>query len=164
MARGFKFRFETMLKLRGQREDHHKRIVGQRLRQIAEARDEIVRTQQQIAQEVEAIRRLQSAGTFDVQLAMSHRNWLTRLHRANLEATGRLGALEARLVQERAALAEAAKQRRILEKLRELQEDRHRRGVEHREVLAADDLTTMRYVHDGLEIEQAATGAGEPRG
>ena len=32
MARPFQFRFETMLKLRRQREDEHKRVVAERLR------------------------------------------------------------------------------------------------------------------------------------
>lgn len=151
MAKRFRFRFETMLKIRRQREDEHKRIVGERLAQIAEVRTELARLEQLTHQGMDSIRAVQQPGRIDLQQAMAQRGWVAHLHKATLNARTQLGALEARLAQERAALAEAAKQRRILEKLKERQGERHRLEEQQAETRAADDLATTRHVFDGLE-------------
>src|SRR5580765_133135 len=124
MAKPFQFRFETMLKLRRQREDEHKRIVADRRRQIAQVREQMAALERQIEEETDAVRRSTMSGTIDLQQTVRHRHWLGHLHRNSLEAAARLRFLEARLAQERAQLAEAAKQRRVLEKLKERQLDR----------------------------------------
>ncbi|MBI4578511.1 MAG: hypothetical protein HY718_02345, partial [Planctomycetes bacterium] len=117
MAKRFQFRFETLLKVRRQREDQHKRIVAQRLAQIAEVQGELAKLERLTGEGMEAIRNVQRTGRIDLQQAMAQRGWVAHLHKAALDARARLGGLEARLAQERAALAEAATQRRILEKL-----------------------------------------------
>lgn len=151
MAKQFVFRFETMLKIRRQREDHHKRVVGQRLRQVGEARQHLESLQHQIQAEVDAMRRVQQPGTIDMQQAVRHRHWLGHLHKGALEMQARIQFLETRLAQERATLAEAAKQRKILEKLRERQADRHRQAVDRREMLELDEMATIRFVYDKAE-------------
>lgn len=152
MARRFQFRFETMLKLRQQREDQHKRIVGERLARIAEVREEISRLEQLMGHGMDSIRSVQRAGPIDLQQVMAQRGWVAHLHKTTLEAQARLGALEAQLAQERAALAEAAKQRRILEKLKERQLERHRLEEQRTETRVMDDLTTTRLVHEGVGL------------
>jgi flagellar FliJ protein len=142
-----------MLKIRRQREDQHKRIVAERLGQIAEVRNEIRRLEELSSQGLDAIRAVQQAGRLDLQQALTQRGWVAHLHKASLDAQSRLGTLEARLAQERAALAEAAKQRRILEKLKERQWSRHRIEEQRQEVRASDDLTGVRYVFDGRDGE-----------
>lgn len=142
-----------MLKIRRQREDQHKRIVGERLAQIAEVRAELERIDQLTAEGVDSVRSGQQAGRIDLQQALARRGWVAHLHRAALDAQSRLGTLEARLAQERAALAEAAKQRRILEKLKERQAERHRTEEMRAETRTADDMTTTRYVFDGIDHE-----------
>lgn len=151
MAKRFRFRFETMLKLRRQREDEQKRIVGERLAQIAQVRDEIARLEQLTTGSMDSIRAIQQPGRIDLQQAIAQRAWAAHLHKAALDAQSRLGGLEAKLAQERAALAEAAKQRRILEKLREHQWERHRVEEQRAEVRTVDDLTTTRLVFGSVE-------------
>ncbi len=159
MAKRFTFRFETMLKIRRQREDEHKRIVADRIRQIAETQEQIASLGRQIGEEMDAMRSRQSPGTIDIQQAIRHRHWLGHLHRNALEAESRLRYLEAKLVQERAALAEAARQRRILEKLKERQHDRFVREQDRRETLQLDELATVRYVYEGAE-RRSVSGRG----
>ena len=43
MAKRFTFRFDTMLKIRQQREDEQKRVVADRLRQIRQVEDQLSR-------------------------------------------------------------------------------------------------------------------------
>lgn len=148
MAKRFVFRFETMLKIRRQREDEHKRIVASRIREIARVRDQMATLDRQIHDELAAIRAGQSPGTIDMQQVIRHRHWLGRLHKAVLDSQARLRFLEARLAQERAALAEAAKHRRVLEKLKQRQWERYRMEQDRIETRLTDDMTTVRYVFD----------------
>ena len=148
MARRFTFRFDTMLKIRRQREDEHKRIVAGRLREIAKVQEQLDSLDRQIRDELASIRSRQEPGTIDMQQVIRHRRWLGHLHKAVLDGQGRLRFLEAKLAQERAALAEAAKQRQILQKLKERQYERFLREQDRLETLAADDMTTVRYVFE----------------
>lgn len=159
MAKRFVFRFETMLKLRQQREDHHKRIVAERVRQITAARQQIASLQGQIQQEMEAMRIAQEPGIIDLQQTVRHRHWLGRLHRMQLETQAAVQALEAKLAQERAELAEAAKQRRVLEKLKERQAERYRKEMERRETLQLDEMATQRHNHEQLRATLDADGS-----
>lgn len=154
MAKRFRFRFETMLKIRRQREDQHKRIVADRLRQITTVRAELRQLDQLIHEENDALRSGQAVGRIDLQQTVRRRQWVMHLHKATLDAEARLRGLEAQLAQERAALAEAAKQRRIIEKLRERQFERHQAEQQRSETVAADDLTTVRYVYEAGAAER----------
>lgn len=147
MARRFNFRYETLLKIRRQREDQHKRLVGERLRQITESRHRLQSLHGQIQDEEDAIRSGQGTGTIDLQQVIRHRHWLGHLHKSVLDTEASIRTLEARLAQERAALAEAMKQRKILEKLKERRLERHMQEQDREESRAADDLTTVRFVY-----------------
>jgi flagellar FliJ protein len=159
VARRFVFRFETLLKIRRQREDHHKRIVAERVRQIVAARERLDALRQQITDEETAIRTGQQPGTLDMQQIVRHRHWLGHLHRSVLDTQAELRGLEARLAQERAALAEAVKQRRILDKLKERRLERHLQEELRRETTAADDLTSVRYVYGQGDAAELSAGS-----
>lgn len=158
MAKRFVFRYETWLKIRRQREDHHKRIVAERVRQIVAARERLASLNRQIADEQAAIRIGQAPGTVDIQQLAQHRHWLGYLHRNVLDTEGAIRVLEGRLTQERAVLAGAVKQRKILDKLKERRLERHRLDEQRRDIMAADDLTTVRYVHGRGDAVGAGTG------
>ncbi len=157
MARRFTFRFETMLKIRRQREDQHKRIVGDRLGQITQVEEQAGALNRQIQEEMAAIRAGQEVGRIDMQQVIRHRHWLGHLHKGVLEAEARKRFLEAKLAQERVLLAEAAKQRRILEKLKEHRWAQHRYRENRQETLAADEMAIIRHVFDRAD-------KGEPVG
>lgn len=148
MAKRFVFRFETMLKIRRQNEERRQRVVAKRLQQIHEVRERMAAIDQQIHDEERAVMGVQRPGVIDLNQAMRHRHWLGHLHKSNLEAEGRLRYLEAELSQERAALAEAVKQRKILEMLKERQLKRYQQEEDRREANAADEMSTLRFVFD----------------
>ncbi len=148
MAKRFVFRLETLLKLRRQREDKQKRVVAEWLRQISRVQREIRSLEEQIADQVGAMRDCIGHGRIDVPWIARNRHWLSHLQRGRLEAEGHLRLLEARLAQERVVLVHAMKEKRVLEKLRERQEDRYRKELDRQEVLVADELSTVRYMFD----------------
>ncbi len=154
MAKRFVFRLETLLKIRQQREERHQRIVAGRLRQIHQTHRQIADLEQQMRAGQDAIRDNQRPGRIDLQQAIHYRHWIGHLHKNVLEAQAHLGYLEAELVRERAALAEAAKQRKILDKLKERQWQRYRENEDRRDVNEADEMSTVRYVFDrGAKLE-----------
>jgi flagellar FliJ protein len=158
MAKRFKFRFETLLKIRRQREDEHKRIVGERLRQIGQVQDQLESLGRQIEQETEAVRASQAGGTIDIRMLVRHRHWLGHLHKSVLEGQARLGYLEAELAQERAALTEAMKQRRILEELKANRLAKHSADRERQEARERDEMATVRFTFNARnEAEALAT-------
>lgn len=148
MAKRFCFRFETLLRIRRQREDEHKRIVAARVGQIRQVKERMNSLDQQIHDELQAIRESQSPGRIDMHQVVRHRHWLGCLHKAVLEGQAQLRGLEAQLAQERVALAEAAKQRRILDKLKERQSRRFQEELDRQETRAADDMAGLRFVYD----------------
>ena len=154
MAKRFTFRFDTMLKIRQQREDEKKRIVAARLREIGRVQDRIRSIETQTEQERQVTRTAQASGRIDLQQAMRRRHWLGHLHKLQLETEAHRRVLKAKLAQERATLAEAAKERRILGKLKERQWERYRSEQERAEVKAADEMATIRYVFERAESRQ----------
>lgn len=146
MAKRFIFRLETLLKLRRQREDRQKRVVADRLRQISRVRGEIESLERQIGQQVDAMRTAAGQRSLDVQNLARNRHWLSYLQRGRLEADGHLRLLEARLAQERAVLAHAAKEKKVLEKLKDRQRVRYLKELDYREQIASDELSTARFV------------------
>ncbi len=158
MAKRFTFRFETLLKIRRQREDECKRVVAARLGQIQDVRKQMVGLEKQIDSELGTIRHSQEPGTLDMQQLIRHRYWLGRLHKGLLEARGHLAGLEAQLAQERAVLSEAAVQRRILEKLKERLRQRHSQAQDRLETLQMDETANLRFVHEALTAEVPGCG------
>jgi flagellar biosynthesis chaperone FliJ len=105
----------------------------------------------QIQEETLALRNAQVPGIIDLQQTIRHRHWLGHLHKNALEAEARHRFLEARLSQERNLLAEAVKQRRILEKLRDRQQEKHTQDEERQTTKAFDEMSTLRYVFNKTE-------------
>jgi len=145
MARPFRFRLETVLKLRKQNEDEHKRIVADRVRQLNAARRRLAQMEYQIELEAELVRAGRVRGRIMVQDLARGRHWLTYLQRTLLETQDHMRTVEARLARERAELARAAKEAKVLEKLKERQRQRHQaeeKRIERREL---DEMAILRF-------------------
>lgn len=140
MAKRFVFRLETVLRIRQRREDAAKRVVAERLREVAAVEGEIVALQEQARSETGAFRRTHGAGQLDVSQLKRHRRWLLQLDQAELLARNRLGELNDLLAVDRAALTEARKQVRALEKLKERQHDRHLEELNRAEARENDEI------------------------
>lgn len=143
MAKPFRFRLETVLRVRRQREDAAKRVVADRLRQMAEVKAEMAAMQGQIASELDAFREAHGSGTLDMRQVARHRYWLVQLDQGVMTNESRLRDLESALAKERQELAEARKQVRILEKLEERQRERYMKELERAEAAENDEIGTV---------------------
>lgn len=150
MAQRYKFRLETLLRLRQQREDEKKRVVASRLRKIRtlEQHKQVLETR--IAQQTEVIRDLLVQERMDVDELKAGRHWMIRLRRGVLEADGALASNRAILAQERADLANARKETKVLERLKERQQEAFVAEIERQDRIEADDLNVTRFAHARL--------------
>jgi len=119
MATRFEFRLEPLLRLRVQAEKAKQRVVARRLAAISDAQRRMERIGEQEQAERARLREASGPGSMSVDEVMASRGWIGRLQRERWAIGAQIAAHEKQLAAERAALAEAAKQRKILEKLRE---------------------------------------------
>ena len=160
MAKRFTFRLDSLLRLRQQHEDEKKRIVAARLREIAalEHRQQTLLTE--IARQTQAMREVLTAPTVVVDELKQGRHWLIRLRRGVLELDAQLAGEHAILAQERADLAEARKNTKVLERLKERQRAAYVAGVNRREQAELDEMNSMRFAHALMREEDAGDAGG----
>lgn len=141
------FRFQTLLKLRKQTEDEQKRIVASRQRGIVTLEERRARLLGQISEQTGSMRQM-LRGDIDMDEARWGRHWLVRLRRGVLETDAEIASQRAVLAQERSRLAEAAKQTKILQKLKERRHERYLAELRRREQAETDEINVMRFAHD----------------
>ena len=150
MAGRFAFRFETLLRLRKQREDERKRVVAARLRQIGELMERRNNLLTAIDGQTDSLRSALRGGTVDVDQVRWGRHWLTHLRRGVLDTDAELFGQRAMLAQERATLVEARKDTEVLARLRERRLEAWNVEAARREQIESDEMNTLRFAHASL--------------
>jgi flagellar FliJ protein len=143
-----KFRLEPLLKIRRLKEDEARRVVAERLREIRKAEEGIAALDQQLLEASATMRSLVLAGRIVPQEAARQRGYIGSLQGRRLSLAAQLAALRQNLAADRAALAEASKNRKILEKLKERQRQRRVREQELTEQRATDEQGVVQYVRE----------------
>lgn len=160
MARS-KFRLEPLLKIRQLEEDRVKRVVAERLRQIQRIEQRTESLQAQLVEAGQVMRSLVLAGAIVPLEATRQRGYIGRLQQRQLETQMELRQLQGQLVQDRAALAEASKRCKILEKLKQRQEQRRIRLENLAEQRASDEMGVLRFAHGMLAAGAASGESGQ---
>jgi len=145
MAKRYTFRFETLLRLRRQREDEQKRIVSHRLNDIRRLQRRQDTLLQRINDQSELTRQALQGRQIDVDRLKFGRHWLIRLRRDVLEAEAQIAAQKAILAQERSALVEAVKHRRILSGLKDRRYLKFTAAETRREQAEQDETSVIRF-------------------
>jgi len=142
MAR-FVFKLQGVLR-------HRAAIEQERLREFAlvqaklKALEDQLKTLNQSMQETnDDVRRNRLTGRLDLGFITAHRRYLMGMQRKAVELVAAVASVQKELETARQALAEAAKQRKVLEKLRERQEQRWREELSRKELIAADEVATQ---------------------
>jgi flagellar protein FliJ len=142
----FKFRLETLLRLRIAERDQRRADLAKALRA-----EEMLRTEDQLlvqkqAAAAEESRQLKLPGAADVDaLLQTHRFELALITQRRTLAS-QIAQVQAEAERRRLALVEADRQVRVLEKLRERQAAAHRRAAERLDVKQFDELATQAFV------------------
>ncbi len=146
MARRFRFRLETVQRLRQRAQDEQRRVVAEHVRKVTGMQERIAGFERQIDTIAGGTRSAQRSPKLDVALLRSHhahRGWvgykLGEMHDG-------LRRAQADLAVEQANLAEAVKRLKVIEKLRERQWARHQLELSREERADADEAAVQMYV------------------
>lgn len=149
MAQRFRFRLETVLRVRDLREREAKRRFGAKQAEIARLDVLDGQTQSEISQTQAALlQSLENARLDPTELSRS-RAWVAHLRRTILERQVVRRGLMADLEKLRSEFQQARTARRVIEKLRERRYEEYRRERNLREQADADELA-LRLHGDGL--------------
>ena len=144
MARRFRFRLETVRKIRQQARDVQRRVVAEKARAAGEVRQRIARLEGDLERTVDRSREAHRTGRLNmssVRVHEIHRGWL---HRSLGEVRAVLVQRQAELSSEQTRLAEASKRLKVIEKLRERQWERYKAEVAKEEQSQADEVGQQR--------------------
>ena len=100
------------------------------------------------------MRSLVLAGRIVPLEASRQRGYIGSLQMQRLVTMAELQGLQGKLVVDRAALAETGKRRKILDKLKERQEQRTIRIANLAEQRASDEMGVLRFVHEQLDADR----------
>lgn len=158
MAKAFRFRAQTVLRLREQREQAAQRRFAEIQARVSQAQDGIRRTREEIAQQDAAARDGVLTGTVDVQYISLYRRHTMVLHRSLLQQAQQLQQVAGELAQARVELIEAARQRKVMSRLKEKQREQYDDQLERLERLEADEMAAVRFafLHSDDEGPSAA--------
>ena len=134
------------MKLRKQKEDENKRAVALRMREITKLRDHLMTLNEQIASEIRRARENAVHAHLDTSDLSKQRFWISHLQRGVLETEFQMRNLEKQLTTDRTVLAEASKEYKVIETLRDKRLQAHNREQERLETIEADEMAVNRFV------------------
>lgn len=152
----FRFQLQGVL-------EHRERIEKDRQRELAVARSEMVRLDaelqslnHEVQQSTTHVRDNHLVGRLDLAYLAAHRRYMLGMQRKVVAVAQKMGAQQVVVDAARLALAEASKQKKIVEKLREKQHQRWTADLARREAGVLDELTTQLSFRMLAETEGAA--------
>lgn len=153
MAKAFRFRLDTLLRVREIREREAKRKVGAKRAEIARVETAIRQTGEEIARSAGGLSAAQQRPALDVAALSRERAWIAYLRRILQQQTALRAALEQEHRQLLEEMRQAHVQLRIIQKLRERRWAAHQREQALREIGESDELArnllVRRSANDG---------------
>ena len=145
----FKFRLSTVLRLRDATRDERRGELAQALRA-----DDLLRERQESLQresaELQSEHRARSAGgRLEVDWLLDAQRYQIALHAEQQAIVRDRQAVAKEIEKRRQALVEADREVRVLEKLREVQQARHRTEAERQEMKQIDEVAARTYCSAG---------------
>ena len=130
-------------------------VERQRQRDLAERHAHLTSLQQQLKQlndrvqtTNDDVRNNHLTGSLDMSFLAAHRRFLAAMQRGAVEIVQRMAVAQRQVDEALAALAEAAKQRKAIEKLREKQFECWRAEQDRKEVAELDEVSMQISYHD----------------
>jgi flagellar protein FliJ len=143
----FTFKLLAVLRHRTAIEQEKQRTYAQTLAAYKDLEDQLKALNQTMQTANDDIRQNRLVGRLDIGFITAHRRFLMGMQRKAMDLATAMAKAQQLVDAARLNLAEAAKQRKILEKLRETQEQRWKEELSRKETIAADEVA-MQLTHD----------------
>lgn len=139
----FNFKLEGIL-------EHRRNIEHQRQRELALVQAQMASLQadlrlldESVQQSMADLRRTRLIGSLDLAFLAAHRRFMLAMQRRGINLAQKIALVSRQVDDARRALAEAAKQRKIMEKLREKLFQRWMEAINKRETEELDEIGTQ---------------------
>jgi flagellar FliJ protein len=154
MAR-FVFKLEGVLKQRRHEERERLREVSVRQAAVTEVQSSLQRLNESVSGSNEEVRQNRLTGVLDMNFLGAHRRFLFAMQRRAIELAQKMAYAHKQLHEAQALLAEAAKRRKTIEKLRENQFARWRAERNRKEQLQLDEAGMQIAFQNITRVEPA---------
>lgn len=136
----FKFQLEGVLEHRKNIEQEKQRALAAVLAEMQRLKHELTDLDQMARSAIADLRENRLTGALDMSFLAAHRRFSGSVQRRAIALAQKMALVQRQIDQARAALAEAAKQRKIIEKLRERQLERWQAQQHRQEMEELDDI------------------------
>ena len=154
----FVFKLEGVLRQRKHVEQQRQRELAIKQQALVQLQGELQQLQDKVQSANTDVRQNRLVGPLDMQFLAAHRRFLAGMQRQAVGVVQRIALARRGVDDARAVLAEAARQRKVIEKLREKQFERWRAEQNQRELAQLDEIG-MQLAYQNLTEESADTGA-----
>ena len=155
MAKRFRFRLETVERIRRRELDARRRAVGDAVREAQAVQVGLDRSAHELNDTVEDCRALQADGVLDVTAIRRHVFFRGQVHRFIEAGSIKLARAQANCEEHRDKLAVASKRLKVIEKLRVRHWTRHMRGLQRMESMATDESALNLFLRQRSTSEKA---------
>ena len=152
----FVFKLAGVLKQRLHVERQRQRDLAERQGHLTSLQQELRQLNERVQSTNDDVRSNHLTGALDMSFLAAHRRFLAAMQRGAVEIVQRMAVAQKQVDEALAALAEAAKQRKAIEKLREKQFERWRAEQDRKETAELDEVAMQISYHD---MTQDAEGA-----
>jgi flagellar FliJ protein len=151
----FVFKLEGVLRQRKHVEQEKMRALATALKHQSDCELELQKLNDTVQQTNDDVRRNHLTGVLDMDFLTAHRRFMNAMQRQSIGMQQKIAQAKQRVNEARAVLAEAAKQRKVMEKLREKHYDRWRAELAAKEFRELDEIGVQ------LAVDALASEGGE---
>jgi flagellar FliJ protein len=149
----FVFPLDGVLRHREHVEQERQRDLAQLQNDMRQAQDALRQLNQTVLGNVNDVRENRLLGRLDLGFLAAHRRYMAAVQRQGMAMVQRMSLLQREIDQAQRALAEAAKQKKIMEKLREKQKDRWSADLARKEAADLDEVSMRMVAWQGAAEE-----------
>lgn len=136
----FVFHLEAVLRQRETVEKQARRELAARLRNLESLKAELAHLDQSLREATEHLRANHLTGPLDMSYIQAHRRFAGSVQRQGMQLAQKIALAQREFEAARMSLAEAAKARKIMEKLRERQWQRWKAQLDARDARESDEI------------------------
>ena len=155
----FVFQLHAVLRHREIVEQEKQRAFAAAAAAVTAAKGELKRLDESVQQALADLRANHLTGSLDLSFLAAHRRFMLAMQRQGLVLMQKLQEAQKKVDAAQAELAEAAKQRKIIEKLRERQLARWAAEVNRKEAAQLDEVATQMTYQNSVDDVDAGTEA-----
>lgn len=153
----YRFKLHAVLKHRTHIEQMRQREVAVAMAQVTRLQDELRRMNQELTDASESVRKNNMTGRLDLTFLAAHRRYLAAMQRKGMALVQRIAYAQKIADEARTRLSDAARDKKIIEKLKE-------RGLQRwQQEQAAKEMAMMDEVANRLSYENLMADSGDSK-